>query len=123
MPGCGSWNPVSLQDPQPYYPDDRLPTVAELKVLDIKSHNMWREKAIRIWLATWQRRWRYKGFSGAQERELVALYRAGRKEIFGDEKSHPEDYHCGSNDHKKSWNMAIDWEASWQASKPDWYKE
>ena len=114
---CAGWKPVSLSDPKPYYPDYKLPPPEELEAMDAKSFNQWRTKAKRLWLTQWQKRWRYKDFTDEQEDELVKLYRDGRWAVFRD-----DDYPCGFSG-KKYWDMSIDWEKSWEASKPEWYRE
>jgi len=121
MSNCASWNPVSINDPQPYYPDYKIPPKAELDKMNPKEFNKWRTKAKHLLLAFFQKKWRYKHLSDEQKRFFRDLFREARKAMFGDEDSHPEDYGCGSNGHKKFWDMTIDMEASWEANKPDWY--
>ena len=120
---CVGWKPVSLQDPQPYYPTYLLPSKEELLAMPIKLRNDWRTKAKRLWTAMWQQIWRYQGFSNEQIGILKKLYRDGRTLIFGDEETHPEDYGCNSNTHLKYWNMDIDWDEYWRANKPIWYPQ
>jgi len=121
MADCGSWNPVSLQDPQPYYPNYIIPSKAELDAMGPKEFNPWRTKAKHMLLAFFQKLWRYKHFTREQKDYLQAMLRAAQDAIFGNEETHPEDYGCGSSKHKKHWDMSIDVAASWEASKPDWY--
>ena len=114
---CASWRPVSLQDPQPYYPTYELPTNAELEAMDWKEFNEWRAKAKRLLLAYFQKLWRYKGFTDCQYDQLIAIYRKLRKAIFGD-----EDYGCNFHG-KRKWDLSIDVAESWKLAKPIWYKE
>ena len=114
---CASWKPVSLQDPQPYYPNYKIPSKAELDAMSPKAFNKWREKAYKMLLASFQKKWRYKHFTDEQMRYLANLYRDFRDAIFG-----TEDYDCFFKG-KRYWDMSIDVEASWQASKPEWYRE
>jgi hypothetical protein len=112
---CCSWNPVSLNDPQPYYPEYKIPPKAELEKMDWEEFNKWREKAKRLLLAFFQKKWRYKGFSDAQEDELQDMYRAARESIFGSKR-----YGCHFYG-KKKWDLNIDVQGSWETNKPDWY--
>jgi hypothetical protein len=50
-------------------------------------------------------------------RYLANLYRDFRDAVFG-----TEDYDCFFKG-KRQWDMSIDVEASWQASKPEWYRD
>ena len=113
---CGSWNPVSLQPPQPFYPDIELPLPAELEAMEPQQFNQWRTQAKRLLLNTWQKMWRYKGLGEEEEDQLVALYRKMRDAIFG-----VRDYSCNFSG-KKEWDLTIDWAASIEASVDEKYR-
>ena len=115
MSDCASWNPVSLHDPQPYYPAHKIPPKAELEAMGADEFNKWRAKAKHMLLAFFQKKWRYKGFDEEQEDYLQDMYRGARERIFGS-KRYGCHYHA-----KKKWDLTIDVEASFEASKPDWY--
>ena len=117
MVNCGSWNPVSLQPPAPFYPNIKLPLPEELEAMEPQQFNQWRTQAKRLLLNTWQKIWRYKNLSEEEEDQLVALYRKMRDAIFG-----VRDYGCNFSG-KKEWNLSIDWKASIEASVDEKYRQ
>lgn len=114
MSECGGWKPVSISPLQPYDPVIIIPTIEELQAMDAKSFNKWRTKAKAKWYYFMRKKWQAVD-TDEQEDEIVKIYRDGRWEIFRD-----DTYPCGFSG-KKFWNLDLDWKASWNASKPDWY--